>query len=58
MQKLANHPTLAWAGIALIAIALTVLPFALTSVGTTWVRITNLAGLMAGGGTCFVKSEA
>jgi branched-chain amino acid transport system permease protein len=33
----------AWAGIALIAIALAVLPFALASVGTTWVRVTNLA---------------
>jgi len=32
-----------WIGVALIAIALVVLPFALASVGTTWVRITNLA---------------
>ena len=33
----------AWAGIALIGLALAVLPFVLASVGTTWVRITNLA---------------
>jgi branched-chain amino acid transport system permease protein len=43
MSKLLDHPRLAWAGIALIAAALAVLPFALASVGTTWVRITNLA---------------
>src|SRR5512140_1372740 len=33
----------AWAGVALIGIALVVLPFALVSIGTAWVRITNLA---------------
>ncbi|MGH8639280.1 MAG: ABC transporter permease subunit [Burkholderiales bacterium] len=33
----------AWAGIALIVIALAALPFVLASVGTTWVRVTNLA---------------
>ena len=32
-----------WAGTVLIALALAVLPFALASVGTTWVRVTNLA---------------
>jgi branched-chain amino acid transport system permease protein len=32
-----------WAGVALVAIALVALPFALASVGTAWVRITNLA---------------
>jgi len=32
-----------WVGVALVAIALIALPFALASVGTAWVRITNLA---------------
>src|SRR5687768_1382705 len=32
-----------WVGFALIAIALLLLPFALTMIGTAWVRITNLA---------------
>jgi branched-chain amino acid transport system permease protein len=32
-----------WAGVALIALALLALPFALAAAGTTWVRITNLA---------------
>jgi branched-chain amino acid transport system permease protein len=32
-----------WAGVALIALALAVLPFALAQVGTSWVRITNYA---------------
>src|SRR6187200_2942406 len=36
-------PWLIWVGFALIGIALAVLPFALTQVGTTWVRITNYA---------------
>jgi branched-chain amino acid transport system permease protein len=36
-------PWLAWVGFALIGFALAVLPFALTQVGTTWVRITNYA---------------
>jgi len=41
-----QHPRGAWLGIALIAAALVVLPFALTSMaGTNWVRITNLAVL-------------
>jgi branched-chain amino acid transport system permease protein len=35
----------AWVGVLLIAGALAVLPFALASVGTAWVRITNLAML-------------
>src|SRR5512139_368262 len=34
---------LAALGIVLIGVALAVLPFALASIGTTWVRITNLA---------------
>src|SRR5690348_16280503 len=39
----ARHPALAWVGIALVAVALAALPFALASIGTAWVRITNLA---------------
>jgi branched-chain amino acid transport system permease protein len=38
-----KHPWLVWVGFALIGIALTLLPFALAQVGTTWVRITNYA---------------
>ena len=38
-----KNPKLAWAGMAIAAAALLVLPFALASVGTAWVRITNLA---------------
>jgi branched-chain amino acid transport system permease protein len=34
---------LVWGGIALVALALLVLPFALAQIGTTWVRITNFA---------------
>jgi branched-chain amino acid transport system permease protein len=32
-----------WAGVALVAVALLLLPFALSQAGTAWVRITNLA---------------
>jgi len=38
-----TRPAVLWAGGALIALALLALPFALAAVGTTWVRITNLA---------------
>ena len=38
-----KNPGLAWAGLAVAAFALLVLPFALASVGTAWVRITNMA---------------
>jgi branched-chain amino acid transport system permease protein len=38
-----SNPKLAWAGLALVGIALLVLPFALAAMGTAWVRITNLA---------------
>ena len=38
-----GHPALVWIGTALVAIVLAVLPFALASIGTTWVRITNYA---------------
>jgi branched-chain amino acid transport system permease protein len=37
------HPAVLWGGVALMAITLAVLPFALAQVGTTWVRITNYA---------------
>jgi branched-chain amino acid transport system permease protein len=42
-----KNPRGAWIGIALIATALVLLPFALTHVGTFWVRITNSAILFA-----------
>ncbi len=42
-----KHPRAAWIGIALIATALVLLPFALAHVGTFWVRITNSAILFA-----------
>ena len=38
-----KHPAGAWVGVALIAVALVVLPFVLAGIGTAWVRITNLA---------------
>ena len=38
-----NKPWLVWVGFALIGLALALLPFALSMVGTTWVRITNYA---------------
>src|SRR5258706_5816943 len=38
-----GHPAAPWAGAAIVALALLALPFALAAVGTTWVRITNLA---------------
>ena len=40
-----KHPWLVWLGFALIGIALALLPFALSQVGTSWVRITNYAVL-------------
>ncbi|HET9652745.1 MAG TPA: ABC transporter ATP-binding protein [Usitatibacter sp.] len=42
---LRRHPAAKWAGVALIVVALAALPFALATVGTAWVRITNLAVL-------------
>src|SRR4030095_12316075 len=42
-----KHPHGAWIGIALIAVALAVLPFALAGIGTVWRRISNLAILFA-----------
>ena len=38
-----RRPAVVWAGVALIAVALLVLPFALSAVGTAWVRIANFA---------------
>jgi branched-chain amino acid transport system permease protein len=38
-----TNPKLVWVGFAMVAIALLALPFALTYLGTAWVRITNLA---------------
>jgi len=46
-ERLRRQPTAARVGIALIALSLLVLPFVLASVGTAWVRITNLAILFA-----------
>ena len=43
MTQWRTHPAVVRAGIALIALALLALPFALAAVGTAWVRITNLA---------------
>jgi branched-chain amino acid transport system permease protein len=43
LETLKKHPAAPWIGGVMIAVALAVLPFALASVGTTWVRITNLA---------------
>src|SRR5215467_5541177 len=47
IARLKRHPAAPWAGIALVALALLALPIALAAVGTTWVRITNLAILYA-----------
>ena len=38
-----RRPWLVWLGLAMVCVALAVLPFALAQVGTTWVRITNYA---------------
>ena len=38
-----KNPRLAWVGIAIVALVLIALPFALAGIGTAWVRITNLA---------------
>ncbi|MDW8468266.1 MAG: ABC transporter ATP-binding protein [Burkholderiales bacterium] len=40
-----GRPALLWAGIAMIVLALVLLPFALAMIGTTWVRIANIAVL-------------
>ena len=41
--QMRRHPAALWVGVVLVAAALLVLPFVLASVGTAWVRITNLA---------------
>ena len=39
-----RNPVLAWVGVALVAVALVAVPFVLANtIGTAWVRITNLA---------------
>ena len=38
-----RHPAVFWAALAAVVGALIVLPFAVSELGTTWVRITNLA---------------
>ena len=38
-----QNPRAAWVGLAIVAVVLLVLPFALSAIGTAWVRITNLA---------------
>jgi branched-chain amino acid transport system permease protein len=43
LMPLKRHPAAKWVGILLIAGSLLALPFVLASVGTAWVRITNLA---------------
>jgi branched-chain amino acid transport system permease protein len=46
-SDLRRHPAARWVGLAVVALALLALPFALATAGTTWVRITNLAILYA-----------
>jgi branched-chain amino acid transport system permease protein len=43
IESLRRHPYAKWLGVLLIAGSLLALPFVLASVGTAWVRITNLA---------------
>lgn len=43
VARMRRHPAALWVGVVLVAAALLVLPFVLASVGTAWVRITNLA---------------
>ncbi len=43
LAQMRRHPASLWVGVVLVAVALLVLPFVLASVGTAWVRITNLA---------------
>jgi branched-chain amino acid transport system permease protein len=38
-----QHPRRAWIGLGLVAVALLILPFALSYAGTAWVRILNLS---------------
>lgn len=43
VARMRRHPAALWVGVVLVAAALVMLPFVLASVGTAWVRITNLA---------------
>ena len=43
LARMRRHPAAFWVGVMLVAVALVALPFVLASVGTAWVRITNLA---------------
>ena len=43
IDRMRRHPAAFWVGVILVAVALLALPFVLASVGTAWVRITNLA---------------
>jgi branched-chain amino acid transport system permease protein len=43
LAEMRKNPALFWPGVAMIAIALIALPFALAMAGTAWVRITNFA---------------
>ena len=43
LAQMRRHPAALWVAVVLVAAALLVLPFVLASVGTAWVRITNLA---------------
>ncbi|HET9471376.1 MAG TPA: ABC transporter ATP-binding protein, partial [Usitatibacter sp.] len=47
LQDIRANPRFKWIGVALIAATLLALPFALASVGTAWVRITNFAILFS-----------
>src|SRR5512142_2147149 len=47
LSRLRSDPRFKWVGVALIVASLLVLPFALASVGTAWVRITNFAILFS-----------
>ena len=47
LEQLRSHRRAPWLGVLLIVVTLFVLPFVLASVGTAWVRITNLAILFA-----------
>ena len=38
-----GNPKLVWAGVVIVAVALLLVPFALSQIGTTWVRIANFA---------------
>jgi branched-chain amino acid transport system permease protein len=43
LTRLKQHPATLWVGVVVVVASLLALPFALAAIGTTWVRITNLA---------------